>query len=305
MTAFSCPNCRGLQSDTLLSKSGYEIVRCSQCGLQAVKTMPEPEVIMASYQRPEYYAGSSEGYHDYMGMAKVMLPLAERRLIQIEKTLPAETKQPRILDVGCAAGFFLERARARGWEISGVEVAAQMSQNAQRRLGIPIYASIESLKDEAVFDAITFWEVIEHLPDPHSILRQMFRLLKPAGILALSTPNTGHWQAIEDPGMWTSYCPPIHLLFFTRASLKATLETAGFEIVSVDGAGPLPRLPAAVQRLLGPMRQGLSEGNARHWTASLYAWRAVRLLALMRDRLFASQDDAMMTLEAVARKPAR
>jgi 2-polyprenyl-3-methyl-5-hydroxy-6-metoxy-1,4-benzoquinol methylase len=302
--AFFCPNCQGSKSDTVLFKSGYEIARCSQCSLQSVKITPEPEAILAYYQSPEYYRGSAEGYRDYMEMAKVLLPLAERRLARIEALLPGGDEQC-LLDVGCAAGFFLQKAREQGWEVCGVEVAKDMAEYTQRRLGVPVYLSIESVEAKnASLDAVTAWEVIEHLAEPHPMLRHIFHLLKPGGILALSTPNTGHWRAIEYPNQWESYSPPAHLLFFNRSSLRATLEMVGFEIVSVHGSGPLPRLPGFVERLFMPVHRGLARGDAPFWGLSLYAWRVVRLLALMRDRLFASKDDVMMTLEAVARKPA-
>jgi 2-polyprenyl-3-methyl-5-hydroxy-6-metoxy-1,4-benzoquinol methylase len=300
----SCPNCQSPEYEPVLSRSGYEIVRCRHCQLQYLNPMPKPEAILAYYQDPEYYTGKSEGYHDYMGMAKVFLPLAERRLAQIEAAIPGAVGQRHILDIGCAAGFFLEKAREQGWQIAGVEVAAEMAQYAQQRLGIPIYSSVDEIDAQRpIFEAITLWEVIEHLPEPHHILQQLFHLLKPGGVLALSTPNTGHWQAVKAPNEWAAYCPPAHLLYFTHSSLQMMLKKAGFEVIAVQGTGPRPRLPLFVERIFEPIQQGLAHGDTPFWFLSLYSWRAVRLLALLRDRLLATKDDTMMTLEALAYKP--
>ena len=201
-----------------------------------------PTDLAAYYQDLAYFEGSAtEGYADYAGMEQVLRPLAERRLRQIE----ARTDGPgRVLDFGCAGGFFLDQARQRGWQIAGVEISQPMAERAAALLQIPIAANLAELADpHGAFDVITLWEVIEHLPDPLAVLAQLRLLLKPGGWLALSTPNTGHWQALAAPDQWTSYRPPAHVLYLTEPTLRNLLEQAGFTAVQIWRSGPRPYLP--------------------------------------------------------------
>src|SRR5262245_44573163 len=161
-------------------------------------------------------------------MRQALLPLFQRRLRALDAHLPA---RGRLLDYGCAAGYFLQLAQRDGWQIAGVELSADMARQAQQTLGVPIARSLAQLSREP-FDAITLWEVIEHLPRPVADLRQLLDRLQPGGALMLSTPNTNHWQAIREPEAWTGYQPPSHLLFFTPTTLADALRRAGFERVS-------------------------------------------------------------------------
>ena len=237
-----CPVCRCQEHRPILSVRGFAIVQCAGCQLQYVWPMPTPAELAGYYQDPSYFAGDvNEGYADYEALAKVLRPLAVRRLQAIGNALG----QPgRILDFGCAAGYFLEQAQQIGWQIAGVELAQGMAEHAAARLGIPITADLDpALHPAGSFDAITLWEVIEHLPEPVATLQCLAALLRPGGLIALSTPNTGHWQAVTAPETWTSYRPPAHLLYFTAETLRDTLQRAGLSAITIGRSGPLPPLP--------------------------------------------------------------
>jgi SAM-dependent methyltransferase len=206
------------------------------------------------------------------------------------------------LDFGCAAGYFLQVARDDGWQIAGVELSQEMAQSAAHTLQVPVVSSLDDLP-AGTFDAITLWEVIEHLPCPMITLCQLCDHLRPGGLLMLSTPNAGHWQAVHEPDSWASYRPPSHLFFFTAYTLANALRQAGFERVSVHGVSPLPRLPLWLRRLARPLQQGLTTGQARAWPAALLAWRAIRLLAWGWHKIARSHDDIFTALEAVAFRP--
>lgn len=300
---FTCPCCRGMTYTRVLLKDGYEIARCGQCELQSVASMPTQAQALDTYQDPTYYTGDEKGYHNYLDMAKVLLPLANRRLNWIASHLPPQLSRPRLLDIGCAAGFFLQQAQIRSWDIIGVEVARTMAVTTQQRLGIPVFTSLTELPPEhAALDVITLWEVIEHLVDPQAVLREIHHKLNPQGLLVLSTPNTAHWQAQRYPEQWLAYSPPAHLIFFTSMTLRTMIETAGFEVLKLRRTAPRPQLPVWLETLFAPVQQGLAQGDAARWRFALFAWRTVRVLAMLRDGLRHSPDDTMMTLELIARK---
>jgi 2-polyprenyl-3-methyl-5-hydroxy-6-metoxy-1,4-benzoquinol methylase len=138
----------------------------------------------------------------------------------------------RLLDVGSGPGTLLMVARrVYGYEVQGVE-PAKIAADAANGYEVPTYCG--TVQDYAKthsekFDAITSFEVLEHVAEPLDFLQTIRTLLKKDGLLILSTPN------LDDP-----YClrqrippamPPIHINFFSRRSLKPLLERAGLTTV--------------------------------------------------------------------------
>ncbi|MGC8947356.1 MAG: class I SAM-dependent methyltransferase [Anaerolineae bacterium] len=262
--------------------------------------MPLPGEVETFYQSPAYFEGDVEaGYRSYAAMHKALAPHFRRRLRKLALAMPG---RGRLLDFGCADGFFLELARIDGWEVFGVEVSRPMAEEASRRLGIPIAPSLEELPQQS-FDAITLWEVIEHLPEPMATLTQLRERLRSGGVLMLSTPNAGHWQAVRAPDRWTAYRPPAHLVLFTADALHLALGKAGLTDVRIWRTAPLPPLPEPLRQATAPLERSLADGSARPWLLALLLWRAVRLLGWAWQKWTRPQDDIFATLEAMACLP--
>jgi 2-polyprenyl-3-methyl-5-hydroxy-6-metoxy-1,4-benzoquinol methylase len=296
----TCPICQADQATPFFAKYGYTIVECAACQLRYVSPMPTPEELTAHYQDTAYFEGESEqGYLNYADMKKALLPHFQRRLQLLEAQLPQRGK---ILDVGCAAGYFLEAAQQRGWQICGVELSQEMAHNAAELLHVPVYIALGAVPDRD-FNAITLWEVIEHLPDPIDTLRQLWDRLRPGGRLMLSTPNNGHWRALRAREQWVGYRPPSHLQYFTRATLADALRRAGFEHIDVRGTSPLPPLPAWLGRASKPLEQALATGQARPWKLARITWRGIRVLGWGWQKIAHRSDDIFATLEALAVRP--
>jgi SAM-dependent methyltransferase len=293
-----CPVCRGASSAPVLRKNGYTISRCVGCGSFHVTPMPTDEVLYAHYQDLGYFSGQGEqGYVSYADMAKALLPHFRRRLAAIDGAVA----RGKLLDFGCAAGYFLQLAQADGWRVAGVELSREIAQTTARQLGVPVASSVDELP-EGSFDAITLWDVLEHVPEPVRLLCQLRDSLRPGGLLMLSTPNAGHWQALSEPDQWEALRPPSHLVLFTARALGRALREAGFEDASIRGALPLPRLPGWLRRATSGLQRNLAIGRAPAWSAALLAWRAVRLVGWGWQRLAGSEDDVYTTLEAIALK---
>lgn len=301
MTATPCPVCGGAEVQPAFTRNGFQLARCARCGTLHVNPMPGAAELNAHYQDPAYFSGAAaQGYRSYADMEQALRPHFQRRLRLLGQLVPG---RGRLLDFGCAAGYFLRQARAAGWQIAGVEVAAGMAQAAAEALGIPIASSLAESPARDL-QAVTLWEVIEHLPQPVEVLRELRQRLTPGGVLMLSTPNTGHWQAIRRPEAWAGYRPPAHVLFFTAQTLVLALERAGFERITVQRTMPLPPLPAWLERLSAPLQAGLADGRARPWRLALWTWRAIRVLGWGWARLAHPSDEVYATLEAAAFRPA-
>lgn len=295
--ALDCPICSSAEVVPTLVKLGFQYVRCHQCGTAFVHPMPSAEALYAHYQEPDYFAGDGEqGYQDYAAMHKALAPHFRRRLRMLTRHLG---RPGRLLDFGCADGLFLEIARAEGWEIAGVEMSQEMASRTAERLQVPIVGHLDALPDGS-FDAITMWEVIEHLPDPVGELTRLRQRLSPSGVLMLSTPNAGHWQANREPEAWVGYRPPSHLVLFTRQALSLAFKQAGFHKIHILPAAPLPSLPDPLRRATRPLYQALVTGQARPWPVARALWMAVRLLGWAWQKITNPQEDVFATLEVLA-----
>src|SRR5262249_31734159 len=151
------------------------IVQCRRCRYLFVSQPPSDAELAAFYQQPDYYKGSTYGYTDYFAQRPIHKKLARTRLRRIERL---RRGRGRILDVGCAAGFFLKVAQDRGWDVHGVELSAEMAAYTERLTGASVASRVSALDAEpASFDAITCWEYIEHIPEPRVEVQRLVRLL--------------------------------------------------------------------------------------------------------------------------------
>lgn len=135
----------------------------------------------------------------------------------------------RLLDIGFGNGGFLKLATEIGWRAEGIDFDPVAVELASSR-GLEVRCvSAEELADEpGRYDVITVSHVIEHVYDPPALLRAIYGLLTPGGLLWLETPNLdslGHARFGRD---WRGLEPPRHLALFCRDSLKAALTRAGF-----------------------------------------------------------------------------
>jgi len=290
-----------MQSESALNVYGHIVVHCAECGAFHLDPLPSEESVQAAYRRDDYFEGGRrEGYQNYEDMRKVILPHAYRRLRQISRQF---ANPGRLLDFGCAAGYFLEAAQSLGWRVAGVEISPSMAERAAQRLRAPVVTSIDNLPEKE-FEVITLWEVIEHLPRPLEVMQRLCKLLVPGGLLMLSTPNASHWQVSREPQNWTGFRSiPLHVVFFTDSSLVTLLERAGFQQITILKTAPLPMLPHWFRRLSAPLEQSLSVGQARPWLVALATWRAIRVLGWAWQKATRPDDDIFATLEAVAFRP--
>ena len=155
-----------------------------------------------------------------------------------------------LLDVGCFSGLFLSNASKRGFEVSGVEPNHEAYLHVRDFWGFEVAHGILSAADLASerFSVVSFLDVIEHVPDPVSELKQALRLLRPGGLLMLVTPNVKGLpqRVVKAKRLFTRelFCPiddvPWHLWGFTRESLALCVEKAGFTVKEVSWLEPSP-----------------------------------------------------------------
>ncbi len=295
----ACVLCGSSGLPPALDIGGFSISRCTDCGLLQVRPMPLEAALRGHYASDGYFHGNgAQGYDDYASVQKALAPLFGRRMRAIRDRLGGSG---HLLDFGCAAGYFLDAANAAGWQADGVEVSPVMAALATKVNRLVVRSSAD-LPDR-LYDAVTLWEVVEHLRDPLGVLRDLRKRLRSGGMIALSTPNTGNWMAVADPTGWEGFRPPSHLTYFTRDTLKELLEAAGFGEVTIGATAPSPPLPALLDRPTRSLARAVKSGSARPWPLALAVWRSVRLMGMFWQRVRQPDLDIYATLEATAVNP--
>ncbi|TVS78020.1 class I SAM-dependent methyltransferase [Mycobacterium helveticum] len=158
--------------------------------------------------------------------------------------VPATAK--RVLELGCAEGAFAATVKERtGGEVWGIEFNPQAAEHARAVIDRVLVGDADERIAELpdiYFDAIVCNDVLEHLVDPGSTLRQLRRKLAPGGVVVASIPNIRFLPALskvvfrkdfpqEDYGIFDR----THLRFFTRKSIERLFNTSGFTMQRMKG----------------------------------------------------------------------
>jgi 2-polyprenyl-3-methyl-5-hydroxy-6-metoxy-1,4-benzoquinol methylase len=193
----------------------------------------------------------SRDYHEriWEGVPAGLDPpdLGLRRAFLLERVPPLS----RVLDVGCGEGWFAAELAQAGMTVVAVDVAEEPLRRARARhpgLDLRIVPAEGSwpLADES-FDVVWAGETIEHVADTASWLSELRRLLRPGGTLLLSTPAHGRLRMVAlglSGRAFDAHFDPRadHLRFYTRRTLKRSLEDFGFQDIDVREAGGIPGL---------------------------------------------------------------
>jgi 2-polyprenyl-3-methyl-5-hydroxy-6-metoxy-1,4-benzoquinol methylase len=251
-------HCGPKQATPGLEKDGYLLVKCLTCALVYVANPPPDSDISSIYS-------FSSGYHMELADRDASAIATHSRTARRYLSLLAAHRAPgRILDVGCSVGVFLETVRSAGWEAYGVELSDDTAAAARARgLNVATGTLASAGFPAENFDAITFWDVLEHLKDPLATLILANKLLVRDGILALSTPNVDgifprmSLRAAPLTRVWLHPEPPYHLVQFSKKTIDYALRLAGFEILeTIDRRislsytfGTFPRVIQSPKRL--------------------------------------------------------
>jgi 2-polyprenyl-3-methyl-5-hydroxy-6-metoxy-1,4-benzoquinol methylase len=240
-----CNLCHSDNAKKLFSKSSvfqnkdcFDIVKCRNCGLVFVNPRPSEETLAKLYLEDYFTKGGFEGgYPDYLKLKDVVLREVNLNFRDINFNHVEESLNGRkCLEIGCAAGFFLEFMHGRGWEVWGVDISESMSQIARQRTGLNIITGtiFDAKFPSAEFNLVTMWYLIEHLHDPKGVLLEVNRVLKDSGVLLLTSPRVGGVNAMQLFGKnWRLYRVPEHLYYFSRTTIRRILNETGFEVKKI------------------------------------------------------------------------
>lgn len=141
----------------------------------------------------------------------------------------------RLLEIGCGSGAYLNRMHRRGWSVKGLDFDQSAVDSARQAYGLDVQVGdvLQANYAAGSFDAVVMNHVLEHLPDPASVITECQRLLAPGGKLVVVTPNIRSYGAHLFGKNWRGLEPPRHLQIFGPKSLRSVGGLDGFQSVSV------------------------------------------------------------------------
>lgn len=194
------------------------IVKCRECGLVYINPRFESKVILDAYYGSEdkRYASQDQGriYTFKKGI----------------KLIGNFSKKGRILDVGCASGFFLKAAKDKGWDVYGVEPSKWFVDYAKEKYKIDVTCGtiFDTKYEDNFFDVITIWDVLEHTDDPMAVLNECSRVLKKGGILLINYPDISSLPSLLFRDKWW-FVLSSHLYYFAPGTIGKMLAKTGLK----------------------------------------------------------------------------
>lgn len=274
----TCPTCRepgevvSGRFDGYLEGYRVAIVECPRCRLRYADRLDVPEslyesiyrhaAVLPGYDRYARYAGAVRRSKDPLGfLAKAELPY--RYAADAARKLPADAV---IVDLGCGEGYLTYALRKAGYTCVGVDLSQTVVDRARRRFGHDDwFATVGELPTDGA-DLVIALEIIEHVPDPVGFLTDATALTRPGGSVVVTTPNR---DASPADAIWDTDLPPVHLLWFGAAAIRAVAERAGCDVAFLDA----PRFPKARPRTWKPLLTADGEPSSAVRQVRGFGWR--------------------------------
>jgi SAM-dependent methyltransferase len=291
-----CPACGSFERSAFLPVDDFEYrvgylasyASCSKCQSVYQVPMPTPETLASFYPA---------SYHSMLPRGRLSRLRNRLRLRRLRALIPSNST---VLDYGCGAGTVLLEAsevlpdvRFFGYEIG----ERRQITNLKHGSVTIIQGSVSDLLDALPpCELITMNHVIEHLPDPFSVVSALFEKLVPGGALEGQTPAAGCWEQRVFKSCWSGYHAPRHTVIFSPAALGMFLKKTGFDRVEIVPAFN----PASMAVSLASTAKKKGSGKVERQGIAWLFWLGLATVAAPLDLL--SGAPAIMNFLAVKKR---
>jgi 2-polyprenyl-3-methyl-5-hydroxy-6-metoxy-1,4-benzoquinol methylase len=236
METVPCPLCGSDRAKPLWIKQDAHYVRCVDCSLVYENPRLTEIELFEFYSQASYFVQNghenpTSGYRDYF--AQCTSEICEEYFDIVERSCDRPTGV--LCDVGCGPGTLLKVAQMRGWRAVGVEVSS-WAVNEGKKQGLEIYEGpLPVLGFQAEqFDAVAMFDVLEHLSSPKEYVAEIYRILKPGGVLVVETPNVdGFFVRHLYKEKADLVKPRAHICLYGPASARRLFSVADFSSVEI------------------------------------------------------------------------
>jgi 2-polyprenyl-3-methyl-5-hydroxy-6-metoxy-1,4-benzoquinol methylase len=242
-----CPICQAPQVAEQGSIEGYrqstfyKVMACPSCHVSFVDPMASESLLYEHiYQQVQQVPGYARYYELAQEVLKASNPLQHIKhkedcyfgvIDYLEKNVV--DRKELILEVGCGQGYLTYALNQAGYNAVGLDISREVVALAKDKFGdhyhcgtLASFVQTQAIRPKYVICT----ELIEHLEDPVQFVTDILSLIGAEGRLILTTPN----KTERDQSIWDSESPPVHLWWFSRASLQALAHRAGAQLSFVS-----------------------------------------------------------------------
>jgi len=231
-----CPICNsGKEKHSLLYKyDAFSFKKCQVCGLVMQNPQPVFKDISGRYDK-EYFNYEIENEKTFLSL--MLLALSDIGF----DSLDFSDMPKKILDIGCATGKLLYEFKNKEWDVAGIEICKEAAEygNSHRNVNIYNCTLEKALFTEKSFSVVHASHLIEHLNDPVSFLKEVYRILHNKGFLIIVTPNIDSFQNFVFKSGWRSAIAD-HLFLYSLKTLERICNNSGFTLVKRGTWGGIP-----------------------------------------------------------------
>ena len=223
-----CPACHSTEGRRRGPKHQFEMmITCGTCGTLYAEWMPDETEAM---DYDAYYTSSNLAVSAFIS----------KRVEEIVSGFSAYRETNRLLEIGFGAGELLRAAARAGWDVEGSEVSRTAAEHV-RKEGLKVFCGelSEAGYSNGYFDVVVATELLEHVDDPESLVREVVRILRPGGLFWATTPHVDGVSSRLLGLDWTTVSSD-HLHLFSKKGLTSLLKSAGFRRVRMRTQGVDP-----------------------------------------------------------------
>jgi 2-polyprenyl-3-methyl-5-hydroxy-6-metoxy-1,4-benzoquinol methylase len=220
----NCPVCHSSSGTHILDKSASTYYRCNECSMVYLNPILNPQATI------DYYTNLNTGQGDTVSAdSRFYTEIYTMGLDSIE----LHKKEGKILDIGCSTGFFLDIAKCKGWDTAGIELGLDEAAKAEEKGHRIFKNTIDELGADEQFDAITMWDVLEHIPDGIDQLNKIKSHLTDKGVLFFQIPNSDALAAKVMRGACRMFDGLEHTNLYNPKAVTLLAEKCGYTIKNI------------------------------------------------------------------------
>jgi SAM-dependent methyltransferase len=221
------PGCGGKEKELFLAADRnrnitddvFRYMKCDRCGLIRIEEIPDN---LSRFYPNDYYEVPTRDRLEAVANADPFKIKVVRRF----------KETGRLLEIGPAYGIFAFQAKQAGFQVDAIEMDERCCDYLRTVVGVNAIHSaspVEAMGNMESHDVIALWHVIEHLPDPWSLVDAVARNLAPNGVLVLAAPNPDAWQFKVMGKEWPHLDAPRHLYLLPADTLTEYARGLGLE----------------------------------------------------------------------------